>query len=128
MRQSFERVPGRYVVPSRFAITPSSSCVAGRFEQRLAVADAVRRHQPVVARFDELVEQPAALLVRQLDRVGAVDGEHVEQLEDGLPGRTHAAVLDELEPRPALVVEHDEFAVEHARSAFTDAARPANSG
>ena len=83
-----------------------------RLEQRLAVADAVRRDHPVVARFDELFEQAASILVRQVDRVGAADGQHVEQLQHGLPLRSDPAVLHELEARVAVVVEHDQLAVE----------------
>ena len=108
LRHSLVREPGRYVVPRRFAITPSSSRCDGRREQLLPTADAMRRHRPVLARLDELAEQPPALLVRQADHVVALDRQHVEDEERGLP----LVALDQLEARPAVVVEHDELAVE----------------
>ena len=59
-----------------------------------------------------LAEQPAAVLVRQRDRVVVVDRQHVEDVERGL-ALVDGVALDQLEPGPALVVEHDELAVEH---------------
>ena len=88
---------------------PFQAALGGGGHQRRAVTDAVRRHEPVGARFDEAGEQLAALLVRQADRVGAVDREHVEHVEHGLG----VVALQRLEARPAGVVEAHDLAVEH---------------
>ena len=75
-------------------------------------------HHPVVARFDELVEQAAPVLVGQVDRVGAVRP---------TARRTAGARPRVADPTPlfctssklgsAVVVEHDELAVEDRRRA-----------
>ena len=66
------------------------------------------RHQPVRSGADEVGQPGAALLVALADHVSAVDRQDVEQVERGL----RLVALDQLEPRPALGVEHDQLAVE----------------
>ena len=108
LRQFGVRLPGWYVVPRRLAITPSRPCVDGGGQQLGAIADAMGGHHPVVAGLDEIGQQPPSILVRQLDRVLSLDREHIEDVERDLP----FVALDELEPRPAVVVEHHQLAVE----------------
>ena len=81
---------------------------SGGGDQRGAVADVVGGHDPVPAGCDHLGEQSPPLLVRQRDRVAAVDLEDVEHEVDGLA----LVALDQLEPWPAEVVEHRQLAVE----------------
>ena len=59
----------------------------GGGEQCFSLADTVGRHHPVVAGVDEVEQQPPAVLVRQTDRVVAVDREHVEDVERRLASR-----------------------------------------
>ena len=108
LRHSLVRVPGRYVVPEALRHHALELPLDGRRQQLVPTADAMCRHRPVLARLDELAEQPPPLLVRQADHVVALDRQHVEDEQRGLP----LVALDQLEARPACVVEHDELGVE----------------
>ena len=109
VRRAFARDVGR---PESLRHHAFEILLVGGVEQGLPVTDLMRRDEPVVALLDELIEQSPPVLVGDLDRVVAVDLEHVEHHQRGLAG----VALQQLEPGTALIVEHHQFGIEDRRA------------